>query len=332
MLEKPDLPDPLILSHTQDEYGLRVARVTFLPLGADVNTAVYRLDTPDAAAYFLKLRKGPFAEITVTLPLFLSNQGLPSIIAPLPTGAGRLWASLAAYKMILYPFVAGQDAYTVEPSDHQWVEFGQTLKRIHTILLPPDLSAQIPVETFSLQWREMVKTFQVQAESTGFTDPVAAKLAAFIQSHRDEIDLLVDRADRLGRALQSRSPQLVLCHSDIHAGNLHLGANDTLYIVDWDAPIFSPKEHDLAMVGGSTVWHSPRQEDLFYQGYGPADIDRTALAYYRCERIILDIAEYCEQLLLSAEGGEDREQSYQSFTSNFLPNHEIDLALSSPIK
>jgi len=190
------------------------------------------------------------------------------------------------------------------------------------------LSAQIPPETYSPQWRELVKTFQAQAEQTTFPDQVAAKLAAFIKTHRDEIDLLVDRAGRLGRALQARPPELVLCHSDIHAGNLHLGANDALYIVDWDAPVFSPKEHDLAMVGGSSIWHSPRQEALFYQGYGPAEIDRTAMAYYRCERIILDIAEYCEQLLLSTEGGEDREQSYQYFTGIFLPDHEVDLALS----
>jgi len=99
--------------------------------------------------------------------------------------------------------------------------------------------------------------------------------------------------------------------------------------VDWDAPIFSPKEHDLAMVGGSFVWSRPREEALFYQGYGQVEIDLTVLEYYRCERIVLDIAAYCEQLFLSDEGGEDREQGYQYFTSNFLPNHEIDLALNT---
>jgi spectinomycin phosphotransferase len=330
MLEKPDLPDSSIISGLQAEYGLHDTQVTFLPIGADVNTAVYRVDTPDKTAYLLKLRKGNFAEITVTLPLFLKTQGLQQIIAPLPaTRAGWLWGELDAYKMILYPFIEGQNAYELEPSDRQWVDFGTALKRIHTVHLPPAIAGQIPHETYSSQWRDEVKAFQAQAEGTNFDDPTAAKMAAFMATRQDEIDALVARADQFGRELLARSPLLVLCHSDIHAGNLLLGADDALYIVDWDAPIFSPKEHDLAMVGGSSIWSSHRQQAQFYQGYGPVDIDLTALEYYRCERIVLDIAAYCEQLFLSDAGGEDREQGYQYFTSNFLPGHEIELAFNT---
>jgi len=51
-----------------------------------------------------------------------------------------------------------------------------------------------------------------------------------------------------------------------------------------------------------------------------------ALTYYRYERIIQDIAAFCEQLLLSVAGGEDREQSYLYFTGQFLPNHEVEIA------
>jgi spectinomycin phosphotransferase len=329
MLEKPDLPDQLIVSRLQEEYGLQVARVTFLPLGADINTVVYRVETADEAAYFLKLRKGPFTEITVTLPAFLKSQGIQSIIAPLPTTAGQLWASLDSYKMVLYPFIEGCNGYEAAPSNRQWQEFGAALRALHTVRLPPALSAQIPHETYSPYWQNLVKDFQVQVEVTTYTDPTAVKMAAFMQANREMIDCLVDRAGQLGQALRARNPEQVLCHSDIHAGNLHLATKDALYIVDWDAPIFSPKELDLAMLGGSTTWNDARQEALFYQGYGQAEIDSQALAYYRCERVILDIAAYGEQLLLSDAGSEDREQSYQYFTSNFLPDHEIDLALNT---
>jgi hypothetical protein len=42
MLEKPDLQDERIFACLQDEYGLLVVQVAFLPLGADRDTAVYR--------------------------------------------------------------------------------------------------------------------------------------------------------------------------------------------------------------------------------------------------------------------------------------------------
>jgi spectinomycin phosphotransferase len=329
MLEKPDLPDSLISASLQAEYALQGARVAFLPIGADVNTAVYRVDMPEKTAYFLKLRKGSFTEITVTLPSFLKTHGLQQIIAPLPAGSGRLWGSLDAYTMLLYPFIEGKDAYEMEPSDRQWVDFGAALRKIHTMPLPPAISEQISHETYSAQWRDEVKTFQAQAEQSGFAEPVASKMAAFMRAHRGKIECLVSRAGELAQALIEHSPPQVLCHSDIHAGNLHLCAGGRLYIVDWDAPIFAPKELDLAMIGGSTAWSSPHQTALFFQGYGQVEIDLTALEFYRCERIILDIGEFCKQIFSSDSGGEDREQGYQYFTSNFLPGHEIDLALNT---
>ena len=90
MLEKPALPDENIIACLQTAYGLTINQVTFLPLGADLNTAVYRVVTADTTPYFLKLRSGPFAEAAVTLPKLLSDQGIRQIIPPLATQAGQL--------------------------------------------------------------------------------------------------------------------------------------------------------------------------------------------------------------------------------------------------
>ena len=344
MLEKPDLKDKLIISRLQDEYGLHISRLTFLPLGADVNTAVYRAVTNDETMYFLKLRKGDFDQITVAVPIFLKSQGIQSVIAPLETRARQGWASLDAYKMILYPFIEGINGYGVDLSDRQWVDFGAALKDIHTAQLPPALKQLIPQETWSPKWREMVKTFQAWVEEISFDDPTAAKLAAFMQSRRGEICRLVDRSERFARALRSQSLELVLCHSDLHPGNLLIGANNVVecssdehsshplcgfYIVDWDNPTLAPKERDLMFICGSPIWNSPRAEALFYKGYGQVEIDPMALAYYRIERIIQDIAAFCEQLLMTTEGGKDREQSFQYFTSQFLPNCEVEIAFKT---
>jgi len=328
MLEKPDVQDQLIIDRLQDEYGLRVSQMTFLPLGADVNTAVYRVVTEDETAYFLKLRKGDFDEITVALPQFLQAQGIQAIIAPLETRAQQRWASLEAFKMILYPFIEGKNGYEVALTDAQWLEFGAALKGIHTVQVPPALAKLIPRETYSGRWREMMRTFQAQIEESAFDDPTAVRLAAFMKDRRGEIERLVRRAEGLGLALQVRSLPMVICHSDMHAGNLLLGENEALYIVDWDNPSFAPKERDLMFIK-FPVWNSAREEALFYQGYGETEIDRMALAYYRYERIIQDIAEFCKQLLMTDEGGEDREQSYQYFTGQFLPENEVEIAFKT---
>jgi spectinomycin phosphotransferase len=332
MLEKPDLQDEKIIACLQDEYGLLLVQVAFLPLGADRDTAVYRVVADDETPYFVKLRRGVFDETSVALPKFLSDQGIVQIIAPLATKTEQLWASLDAFKVILYPFVEGQNGYEVDLSDRHWSEFGTALKGIHTAVVPPALIRRIRQETYSPQWREIVKTFLERVEDDALDDPVAVKLAAFLRARRDEILDLVGRAERLAQILQARSPELVLCHSDIHAGNILIDANAAFYIVDWDDPILAPKERDLMFIGGGQGFagHTPQEEEtLFYRGYGQTQIDPMALAYYRYERIVQDIAVYCEQIFLTNKAGKDREQSLRYLVSNFLPNGTIEIAYKS---
>ncbi len=40
----------------------------------------------------------------------------------------------------------------------------------------------------------------------------------------------------------------------------------------------------------------------------------SGLEYYRCERIIQDIAEFCAQILMTDEGGEGRQEGLQQLT------------------
>ena len=327
MLEKPDIPEKLLISHLQEEYDLRVIESTFLPLGADLGTAVYRVVTDDGKAYFLKLRKG-FDEITVTVPLFLKSQGIQEIIAPFETKSRQGWADFGDYKMILYPFIEGKDRFEMELTAHHRRSLGMSLKGIHTAKVPAELKKLIPKETFSPQWRESVKTFQMQVENNAFDDPTAAKLAEFMNSKRDEITRLVERTEQLTSELQSKPLEFVLCHTDIHGGNILISDKDKLYIVDWDNPLLAPKERDLMFIGGGIdeIWKSEREEAVFYEGYGKTEINLSALAYYRYERVIEDLVVICDQLLLTDEGGADRERSYGWFTSNFEPGGTIEIA------
>jgi spectinomycin phosphotransferase len=50
------------------------------------------------------------------------------------------------------------------------------------------------------------------------------------------------------------------------------------------------------------------------------------MAYYRYERVIEDLAAYGEQLLLTDEGGADREEAYERFTGNFEPGSTMEIA------
>jgi spectinomycin phosphotransferase len=331
MLEKPEISDELIASCAHAEYGLEVSKVSFLPLGYDVNTAVYRVEDRSGAAYFLKLRKGNFDLITVAIPHFLSSLGINTIIAPLKTQKDQLFGRFKEYTIILYPFIPGKDGYELKLTEQQWVELGRTLHRVHASKVPSALASLIPREVYDPQWRESVKWFQAQVEAITYDNPVAERLSGFMKTKQHVISQMVGRAEELAHTLSQQSLDLVLCHTDAHPGNYLIANSGELYLVDWDNPIYAPKERDLMFFGSGMAGNQlgGREEMLFYQGYGPAQIDQDALAYYRYERIVQDISEFCKQLLLTAEGGEDREQAYQYFTSSFLPGHVVEVAFET---
>ena len=323
MLDKPDIQDALIIAAVGDAFGLKVAQLTFLPLGADFNTAVYRAVSVDGAPYFLKLRRGDFDEVAVAIPRYLQKQGIAAVMAPIPARDGRLWAEMEGFKLILYPFVEGRSGRNAELSDRQWRELGAALRAVHAAKLPPDLARRAPRETYSPHWRGMVKAALARSETSAYDDPAAARLAALLKTERGKIAPIVDRAERLAVPLRRHPRPFVLCHTDVHAFNVILGADDGLFIVDWDNPLLAPKEHDLMFMDDGCdegMWSNPR-EDLFYQGYGPTEVDPVAMAYYQVERVVVDIAVTCEMVFAGAEAGDprvsDREQGVQYVVGRF---------------
>lgn len=328
MLEKPSIPDELIISRVQEEYDLRVSELTFLPIGADSRTAVYRVVSDESIAYFLKLRKN-FDEVIVRVPLFLKESGVDAVLVPLETTSQQHWADFGEYTIILYPYIEGKNGFDIELTNRHRRQLGNAFHAIHTASVPLELKSQVRKESFDLGWRSAMRKYQSQVEKDIFTDLTAAKLADFIRSKQGEITRILQCSDQLAGKLRSMNWEFVLCHSDIHGGNILVGDMGELYVVDWDDPILAPKERDLMFIGGGidNLWKSEEQIEMFYQGYGNVQqIDPTALAYYRYERVIEDLVVICDLLLPTDEGGEDRERSYGWFTNNFEPGQTIEIA------
>jgi spectinomycin phosphotransferase len=332
MLEKPDIRDEIILSALAERYALRISALDFLPVGADRHSVSYRAAAEDARTYFIKLRGGPFDETSVLLPRFLAGRGVAGIIPPLETQDRRLWTGLGPFALIVYPFIDGRDGYEVALSGRQWNELGAALKRVHTIELPAALSNRIRKETFPTRWAGELRDQVAWAEGADPDDPIAAELACTLSAKRGQLLDLAARVEHLARALQERSPEFILCHSDVHAGNVLIEPDGSIYLVDWDDPIIAPKERDLMFIGGGYWgrWLAPQEEEaFFYRGYGEARINPLAMAYYRYGRIVEDIALFSAHIAETKEGREDRQQSLRYLTSGFLPNGALDRAYSS---
>ncbi|RQO42110.1 aminoglycoside phosphotransferase [Variovorax sp. KBW07] len=329
MLTPPSLSQEAIAQCLADEYGLHAIYAEFLPLGADVNSAVFRVHAPNGSTYFLKLRRGDFTPTAVFIPLFLHHeQSIDAVMTALPTTGGQPSAQRLGFDWMLYPFFNGDNGFKRPLSNAQWIALGATLSAVHHTRLHEAMQEGIPRESYSHHWREGVRRYQRRFINGVAGDDIVRRFLAFWEAHDEEIDTVVYRSEQLASILLERSLPLVLCHSDIHAGNVLVGDNDSLCVIDWDTLILAPKERDLMFIGGGVgnVWNQPQEEALFYKGYGPADIDSMALAYYRYERITKDVLEICDQIFDASASLEDREEGLRQMANQFLPNDVVAIA------
>lgn len=331
MIENLPFSDQLIINCLNDDYGIEVAMLTFLPLGADMNASVYKAQTYDQTSYFVKLKRGHHHDISVAIVELLHDAGIKHIILPVKTIIGQSTQPIEDFTLIVYPFVNGQDGFSCNLTDNQWIKLGNALKQVHEIDVPPSIQNRVRREAYSSKWREAVRSLYIHIGAELVGDEIALKLLKFMKENVLAIRRLVDRAEQLGQKLQDQSPKLVLCHSDIHGGNVLIDGNDTIYIVDWDEPIMAPKERDLMFIGGgvANVWNKLHEENFFYKGYGATEVNSTILAYYRHERIVEDIALYGQALLLTTSGGEDRPEMYKNFIGMFEPHGVVDIAFKT---
>ena len=323
MLEKPDLPDEKIVVSLRVNYDLPVTGVEFLPIGNDATAWVYRVNTDDGRAFFLKVKQPTVYEPAVRVPHFLLEQGIEEVVAPLLTNAGKLWVRIGLFALILYPYIEGRTGMDAGMSDDQWRTFGAVLRRIHDIQLPSKL--MIARESFRSYWSGIIDDIRTVMKHGHFEDRYQQKLAAFWTERDDEIIRIVKRREGLGERLKQSVGPFVLCHSDIHTANILLDPDGGLHIVDWDQPQLAPKERDLMFIGDDLT-ATTHTETCFYEGYGEVTIDPIALAYYRYEWVVQEIGDYGERVFLADSGKETKADSVRGFRQLFDPGDMVEVA------
>lgn len=332
MRDDPGLETASLGDCLQTNYGIAAATIAFMPVGYDPNAAAYRVDADDGTVYFAKVRCGHVSKSALRVPWALAGHGVPNVLAPLATRSSEITCPLErypGYRAVLYPYIEGRNASEAGLSDVQWRDFGATLRAVHDSGLHETLRDELWTETFDLRSAGLVRRIAPVAHRAGVKGEGRQGFAAWWRLHDRRIRHVLDRAEHLGRRLQSIPLPNVLCHADIHAGNILAGDDARIHLIDWDAPVIAPRERDLLFVVGSVIARTvqPSEEICFFEGYGPVDVNPLALAYYRYERVIEDLGVFGSSVLedeaLSDEAVDDTARIVASF---FEPGGMIERA------
>lgn len=318
-----------IIDYLNQAYNLDGLNIVPLILGGDLKTKKYKLTTKDKIVYFIKLQPWQAPTLATEIQGYLTQTGINHIISPLRNNIGKLYTRIGDYNAILYPYIQGHNGTEKKLSKDHWIQFGSIIKQIHSLDLPKDIISTIPRETFSSAHRDKLSLFFTNIETHSPKNDIGIQTTQFLRSKKETLTEIISITTRLALRLKTISATYVLCHSDIHGWNLMIDMQGFLYILDWDTVILAPKERDLMFINAG-IWNSGllalEEETLFYKGYGSTAIDKYAICYYRFERIIQDINEYCDHIFLSDANTKAKVRSLEYIKSNFLKNGTIEKA------
>jgi spectinomycin phosphotransferase len=217
-------------------------------------------------------------------------------------------------------------------TDAQWTAYGRFMCRLHETRLPDGIRATLRSERFEPDSNALAMLSRIRddlASGRVADDAEARRLADFWGAHETEIEDFADRAVALGQRLARRNLDEALCHADLHTNNLIVTPSGDLFVVDWDQPMLAPRERDLMFVlgGGIGFGANPEQEVLFLEGYGSAEVDDMAMAYYRYEWLLSDVAAFADMILYDGiSRGADGQNLVDLFIMQFAPGRLVEIA------
>lgn len=313
MREPPSIGKERLRACLQDQYNLISVLLEFLPLGLDYDAGVYRVVSPQGRAYLLKATSRLFYNPSCFVPAYLRDQGIASIVAPVPTISGALWTKLGGWTVILYPWISGECSLT-GVTDAQWRELGSIFQQIHQVRLPPLGFESLRKERFDpTEYTRWIRTFETQHMQADSASASQRALCSSWKAHQPTIHTAVAYLQKLAEVLQSRTFPYVICHADLHARNLIRDQEGQVFVIDWDEVMLAPKERDFIFI------RAPHTE-AFFQGYGGTEIDWNLLSYYLWERVVQDIIYNAQNVCFREDWAEEtRAQVAQMFHESLEP-------------
>jgi spectinomycin phosphotransferase len=325
----------------REDFGVDLAAIDGVGHGADEAAELWRGVSVAGAPYAVKLSGGG-TPAGMVVSAYLAEHGVPGVVGPVPTLHGRLWSEREGRRLSVVPWVSDDRALGGGMSPGHWASYGALLAKVHATAVTDALATLLPrVDHTHERVASTVRALDSQLhmsvhEPAGAGCPADHLGRAVAQewcASAGLVSTLLEQADGLGRELRTRHTTGVVCHGDPHLGNVLIGADERVWLIDWDDAVLAPRERDLMFVIGGVLAFAPvsaEEQSWFFDGYGAADIDLTRLAYYRCARALEDLAYPAAQVVDVHRYAEPERAEALSIVRGVLsPTGLVSLALAS---
>lgn len=286
MLVEPQIPRSTILQLLSEHYQLDSVSLEFIPKGEC--SWNYKVQIGDEA-YFLKIHGDtvlPLERFDLLSRMY-EQAHIEEILHPIKTKNDKSYVFLDSYPVVLFPYVDGKNGFEMPfPGDIRF-RIGEVLAHLHQL---KNVGEDYPViEDFIFPYKQKLKEL---LEITESKNEYQKEVGILLHKNKQQILHSLQVLESLGEKIRRKNPELVICHGDIHDGNILLDKDGKVHIIDWDDLKLCPKEKDLNYVKDFT------ETMRGYQSVLPETVvDQEIIEYYGARWTLSEIYDWSNRIL-----------------------------------
>lgn len=237
-------------------------------------------------------------QLTVLDILHTQTELEDRICYPIKTLSGEYFFTHDNIIGVLFSLINGKViGFENKYSKNDIAQLSNIVKTLHSIDTTP-FTTLCPKEDFCL---DFLNELEVIIKTK--TRELPGEFCELIARFSNVIIEKISHTKSLAQRIKNENLPFVLCHTDIHGGNIMKDSSEKLYLVDWENVILSPKEADLFTFADT---------DYFPMFCNETSAD--AIAYYKIRRDFEDIWEFLRSLLRKEFDKEKQAEVYCHLT------------------
>jgi spectinomycin phosphotransferase len=131
------------------------------------------------------------------------------------------------------------------------------------------------------------------------------RLKEVIHHQKDHLHYYLEKLRKLQNQVKSSENPMVVCHTDLHGGNLMLDDQGTLYLLDWENAMIAPREQDMIFfTKNRQVWQTFWQ--IYRVQFDQVSINADMLRFYHYRRGLEDVAGFVFRIM-AGDGTDERD-------------------------
>jgi spectinomycin phosphotransferase len=323
-----------LLLAIQQAYGLEIIHLEFLLRGFGGDC--YRVETNAGSQYFLKIHD-PVSNQTLAassrafyLPLMhqLHTKAiLPQIPHPLPTRNGDLSLKVGVNELVITNFIEGELVGFDEMPGAIVAQVAEMVGILHNSLAQLEFEHAF-IDQFEIVFeQDLLQSFAALPNLNASATPGQGLLRDLVLPRQDEIIASLHRLKELQAYAQGSTKPKVICHTDLHGGNLMIDKQGNLFILDWENALIAPPEHDLIFFAGEENFREVFWPQYTHQ-FKQAKIDCDILGFYFYRRGLEDIADFILRILRGNNSPERDQQEIEWMVGCINGLAQIECTLS----